>query len=137
MLDPSASPKEVAENFDAHFDYSKQYGDMAKDVHVELVPLTDIYYMNEDSSGSLVKSGSAEKTRLLTLIAFLVIIVAGINFTNFSTSLAPLRIKSINTIETTNRKPINAVRNFFPEEESPKEPFKTTAGGKDVIYKDG
>lgn len=53
--------------------------------------------MNEDSSGSLVKSGSAEKTRLLMLIAFLVIIVAGINFTNFSTSLAPLRIKSINT----------------------------------------
>lgn len=86
MLDPSASPKEVAENFDAHFDYSKQYGDMAKDIHAELVPLTDIYYMNEDSSGSLVKNGSAEKTRLLTLIAFLVIIVAGINFTNFSTS---------------------------------------------------
>ena len=53
--------------------------------------------MNEDSSGSLVKSGSAEKARLLMLIAFLVIIVAGINFTNFSTSLAPLRIKSINT----------------------------------------
>ena len=97
MLDPSASPKEVAENFDAHFDYSKQYGDMAKDIHAELVPLTDIYYMNEDSSGSLVKSGSAEKARLLMLIAFLVIIVAGINFTNFSTSLAPLRIKSINT----------------------------------------
>ena len=64
MLDPSASPKEVAGNFDAHFDYSKQYGDMAKDIHAELVPLTDIYYMNEDSSGSLVKSGSAEKTRL-------------------------------------------------------------------------
>ena len=42
--------------------------------------------MNEDSSGSLVKSGSAEKARLLMLIAFLVIIVAGINFTNFSTS---------------------------------------------------
>lgn len=61
MLDSSASPKEVAENFDAHFDYSKQYGDMAKDIHAELVPLTDIYYMNEDSSGSLVKSGSAEK----------------------------------------------------------------------------
>jgi len=97
MLDPSVSPKEVAENFDAHFDYSKQYGDMAKDIHAELVPLTDIYYMNEDSSGSLVKSGSAEKARLLMLIAFLVIIVAGINFTNFSTSLAPLRIKSINT----------------------------------------
>lgn len=97
MLDPSAFPKEVAENFDAHFDYSKQYGDMAKDIHAELVPLTDIYYMNEDSSGSLVKSGSAEKARLLMLIAFLVIIVAGINFTNFSTSLAPLRIKSINT----------------------------------------
>lgn len=38
MLDPSASPKEVAENFDAHFDYSKQYGDMAKDIHAELVP---------------------------------------------------------------------------------------------------
>ncbi|WP_297900847.1 ABC transporter permease [uncultured Parabacteroides sp.] len=97
MLDPSASPEEVAENFDAHFDYSKLYDDVTRGVHAVLVPLTDIYYMNEDSSGSLVRSGSAEKTRLLTLIALLVIIVAGINFTNFSTSLAPLRIKSINT----------------------------------------
>lgn len=31
------------------------------------------------------------------MIAFLIIVVAAINFTNFSTALTPLRIKSINT----------------------------------------
>ena len=34
---------------------------------------------------------------LLFFIALLIIIVAAINFTNFSTSLTPMRIKSINT----------------------------------------
>lgn len=97
MLDANASPEEVAKNFDAHFDYGKINGGLTINANSELVPLTDIYYMNEDKEGRLVKSGSADKTRILMLIAFLVIAMAAINFTNFSTSLAPLRIKSINT----------------------------------------
>ena len=41
----------------------------------------------------------ASRQTLLVLfsIAFVIIIIAGINFTNFSTALTPMRIKSINT----------------------------------------
>ena len=43
------------------------------------------------------RQGNKEVTGLLFFIALLIIIVAAINFTNFSTSLTPMRIRSINT----------------------------------------
>lgn len=96
MLAPDASPATVAENFSRTFDFSKSHeGD--EDVQISLRPFEDIYYLNESQDGNLVKSGNPETTRLLVVIAFLIIVVAAINFTNFSTALTPLRIKSINT----------------------------------------
>ena len=53
--------------------------------------------MNETQDGGTFRSGNKEVTALLFGIALLIVIVAAINFTNFSTSLTPLRIKSINT----------------------------------------
>ena len=41
--------------------------------------------------------GDKAQTRLLLIVAFLVIAIAAINFINFTTALAPMRIKSINT----------------------------------------
>ena len=38
----------------------------------------------------------------------------------------------INRIDTTNWKPIKTIRNFLPIGESPKHPFRTKAGGKEV-----
>lgn len=94
LLDDASLAAEVADNFNRHFDYSKigQTGERAT-----LLPLTDIYYRNESRDGMIFRSGNAETTHLLFCIALLVIIVAGINFTNFSTALTPLRIKSVNT----------------------------------------
>ena len=85
---------EVADNFNRHFDFKKIYHEGEQ---IRLVPLTDIYYMNETQDGGTFRSGNKEVTALLFGIALLIVIVAAINFTNFSTSLTPLRIKSINT----------------------------------------
>lgn len=94
LLDNASLASEVADNFNRHFDYSKIGRPEEK---VKLLPLTDIYYRNESGDGMIFRSGNADITHLLFCIALLVIVVAGINFTNFSTALTPLRIKSINT----------------------------------------
>ena len=94
MLDNPAMADEVADNFNRNFDFKKIYHEGEQ---IRLVPLTDIYYMNETQDGGTFRSGNKEVTALLFGIALLIVIVAAINFTNFSTSLTPLRIKSINT----------------------------------------
>lgn len=96
MLAPGASPEAVADNFNRTFDFSRCY-DKKEEAHITLRPFRDIYYLNESQDGRLIKSGNPETTRLLMVIALLIIVVAAINFTNFSTALTPLRIKSINT----------------------------------------
>lgn len=93
-LDHPSAADDVVDNFNKHFDFAKIGRPEEK---VTLIPLTDIYYKNESKDGMIFRSGDAEVTHLLFCIALLVIIVAAINFTNFSTALAPLRIKSINT----------------------------------------
>lgn len=64
-----------------------------------LSKMTDIYFDKKEYYGEeyLSKKGDIETTNLLLAIGILIIVIAGINFVNFSTSLAPLRIKSINT----------------------------------------
>ncbi len=94
LLDSPASRQEVEDNFNKTFDFSK-YGDGGQ-TKMHLIPMTDIYYMPGQYE-DLTKTGNLGTMRLLVLIAILIIIIAGINFTNFSTSLAPMRIKSINT----------------------------------------
>ena len=94
LLDNRESAQIVTDNFNTNFDFSK-IGD--SDKRMKLTPLTDIYYMNESQDGTIFRSGNKEVTMLLFFIALLIIIVAAINFTNFSTSLTPMRIKSINT----------------------------------------
>ncbi len=95
LLDSPEAAQLVTDNFNANFDFAK-IGE-EKDVQMKLTPVTDIYYMNESQDGSVFRSGNKEVTLLLFFIALLIIVVAAINFTNFSTSLTPLRIKSINT----------------------------------------
>lgn len=94
LLDDPSSYNTVMDNFNRTFSYDK-YG-YEKGTRLELVPLPSIYY-RPNQSADFTKIGNPSTIRLLLLIALLVIIVAAINFTNFSTSLAPMRIKSINT----------------------------------------
>ena len=94
LLDNPESARLVTDNFNANFDFSKLGSGK---VQIKLTPLTDIYYMNESQDGTIFRSGNKEVTWLLFFIALLIIIVAAINFTNFNTSLTPMRIRSINT----------------------------------------
>lgn len=59
-------------------------------------PMDDIYYSNEVKY-IFSETGSRQTTLILIFVAFIIIIIAGINFTNFSTALTPMRIKGINT----------------------------------------
>ena len=95
LLDNPGSVQTVVDNFNANFDFSKI--NKKEDVHIRLTPLTSVYYMNESQDGTIFRSGNKEVSILLFFIALLIIVVAGINFTNFNTSLTPMRIKSINT----------------------------------------
>lgn len=94
LLDDPASLSTVLDNFNRTFSYASH--GYEKETHLELTPLTSIYYQ-PNQSPDFTKIGNPSTIRLLLLVALLVIIVAAINFMNFSTSLTPLRIKSINT----------------------------------------
>lgn len=62
---------------------------------VRLMPLHNIYYATDLEFDSTPK-GSPAKTGLLIAVSILIICVASFNFVNFSVSLVPLRINSIN-----------------------------------------
>lgn len=99
LLDDAASACVVAENFNKNSELTNEKNSQsAQDIRkITLTPLTDIYYLNETQDGGTFRSGNREITDLLLVIALLILVVAAINFTNFSTALTPLRIRSINT----------------------------------------
>ena len=90
LLDDAGNAQATADEFNAHFDFAP-YGDWL--TPIELVPLTGIYFRNE---GNIYKSGSRPQLLLLVAIAFLILALGLINFTNFYVALTPLRIRSIN-----------------------------------------
>ena len=63
---------------------------------LRLTALPDIHYVTDTTYDSTPKS-SRQTLMILFAIAIVIIAIAGINFTNFSTALTPMRIKSINT----------------------------------------
>lgn len=58
-------------------------------------PLTDVYFANMSRDND--ESGNRPMTNILLLIGVLILVVAAVNFVNFSTALAPSRIKGLNT----------------------------------------
>lgn len=94
LLDNPSNADAVVSNFNNNFDF-----DLINrpDDAIKLIPVTDIYYKNDIQDGNIKISGDRDTTFLLFCIAILIIVVAIINFTNFSTALTPIRIKSINT----------------------------------------
>jgi len=63
---------------------------------LRFTPLTEVHYVT-DAIFDFTPKASRQTLRVLFAIAIVVIVIAGINFTNFSTALTPVRIKSINT----------------------------------------
>lgn len=63
---------------------------------LRLTVLPEIHFITDVAYDSTPKS-SRQTLSVLFAIAIVIVVIAGINFTNFSTALTPMRIKSINT----------------------------------------
>ena len=93
---PGADPKEVGRQMTEAYKRGEKPDWTEQEKSIILQPLEDVYYdMNADRD--FAPKGSKATMNLLLTIALLVIGIAAVNFVNFSTSLTPLRIKSINT----------------------------------------
>ena len=68
----------------------------AQEIALRLTPLKEVYYTH-DTTFDFNPKGHRETNYVLLGIAFLILFIAGINFTNLTTSLIPLRLKTINT----------------------------------------
>ena len=69
-----------------------------KNYSFSLKPVKEIYFSDTIRYGyGDAKVGNRTMSYVLMLIGILIMVVAYVNFTNFSTALAPVRIKSINT----------------------------------------
>ena len=90
LLDDADNAGAVADEFNGNFDFAPFAGWLSP---IELVPLTSIYFRNE---GNIYKSGIRGQLLLLIAIAFMILAIGLINFTNFYLAQTPLRIRKIN-----------------------------------------
>ena len=96
LLDDPAHKDAVVENHRQNYVRKQDNPDhYATDYRLNL--LSDVFYSNDVDGMSPETNGDRSQTRLLLIVAFLVIAIAAINFVNFATALTPMRIKSINT----------------------------------------
>ena len=98
-LSESANPEDIIENFrESNPDMDTGNSLWAGNGLVELLldPLPELHFK---SAGAFDGTPKASRGTVNALIAvgFIILLIAGINFTNFSTALAPMRIKGINT----------------------------------------
>ena len=80
--------------FEANFNKTFDFSPLGRDgkVAIGLKPLRDIYF-----SQSGFRSGNENTVKILFSIALLIIIIAAINYMNFSIAMTPMRIRSLNT----------------------------------------
>ena len=94
LLDDPGKKDQIIADFKNHFNH-EYYDWKTKDVR--LTQLTDIYYEADARFDSQKDKGNKTIVFVLFTIAVLIVVIAGINFTNFSNALVPMRIRSINT----------------------------------------
>ncbi|MEG1634954.1 MAG: FtsX-like permease family protein [Rikenellaceae bacterium] len=96
-LAKGASPRVVENQYAKSINLGeKMFGeDSGAKAHLTL--MSDLYFAKRDYAiEHLIKHGDINATIVMSSIALLILIIAAINFINFSTSLAPIRMKSIN-----------------------------------------
>lgn len=91
LLDSSDNKELVEQNFNESYNYSDS--DWLTDI--ELTPIEEIYF--EDEGSTIWKTGSKKQAWMLICISILVMLIGGINYATFFTSLAPMRVKAVNT----------------------------------------
>jgi len=97
-VDQPGNSTHLMENFKANFDYSVLGNSLTwvENADFRLTPLTEVHFTNDTIYDFGAKS-SRQTLLVLLAIALIIVIIGGINYTNFSTALTPMRIKSINT----------------------------------------
>ena len=95
-LDDPLNKEEVLDHFNKTFDFAKSQMGSAQEIALRLTPLKEVYYTH-DTTFDFNPKGHRETNYVLLGIAFLILFIAGINFTNLTTSLIPLRLNTINT----------------------------------------
>jgi putative ABC transport system permease protein len=97
--DPSNIPL-LYEDFKQHFDAKTVWGSdfdwNESGMSLRFTALPDVHYVTDVLYDRTPKA-SEQTLLILFAIAVVIVVIAGINFTNFSTALTPMRIKSINT----------------------------------------
>ena len=91
LLDSSDNKELVEQNFNDNYNYT----DSEWLTDIELTPIEEIYF--GDESGTIWKTGSKKQAWMLICISILVMLIGGINYATFFTSLAPMRVKAVNT----------------------------------------
>ncbi len=91
LLDSSDNKELVEQNFNDKYNYT----DSEWLTDIELTPIEDIYF--EDEGSTIWKTGSRKQAWMLICISILVMLIGGINYATFFTSLAPMRVKAVNT----------------------------------------
>ena len=94
LLDDPNQKDQIIANFKKHLN-RQEYDWETRDVR--LTQLTDIYYEADSQFDSLKDKGNRTLVLILFTVALLIVFIAGINFTNFSNALVPIRVRSINT----------------------------------------
>lgn len=91
-----ADPEQIIAKFNAEINLADKMG-FEFSFKPVMTPISELYYAKRNYAiEHMIKHGDRATTNLMIAIAFLILLIAAINFVNFSTSLAPLRMKSIN-----------------------------------------
>ena len=93
--DASIAPL-LIDNFIRNFEYLGANFVEEQEFRLFLTPLTEIHFLT-DIRYDFAPKISRQALMILLAIAIVIIVIAAINFVNFSTALMPMRIKNINT----------------------------------------
>ncbi|WP_365324550.1 FtsX-like permease family protein, partial [uncultured Parabacteroides sp.] len=98
-LDNPESAKDLVSDFLTYYkenNLGKNMSWYSGEPNFRLTRLPDVHYAT-DVTFDMVPKSSRQTVLVLFAFALVILIIAGINFTNFSTALTPMRVKSINT----------------------------------------
>jgi putative ABC transport system permease protein len=99
-VNEASNVSQLFENFKRNFDAKALWGESfdwdEAGTGLRFTTLPDIHYVT-DAIYDPTPKASKQTLMILFAIGIVIIVIAAINFTNFSTALTPMRIKSINT----------------------------------------
>lgn len=98
-LDHPESAKDLVSDFLVYYkknELGKNMSWYSGEPNFRLTRLPDVHYAM-DVTFDMTPKSSRQTVLVLIAISLVILIIAGINFTNFSTALTPMRVKSINT----------------------------------------